>query len=338
MKTLKIKLGLLSLLAILAASVFLTSCEQQEILQVQDELIEANIEASETVETSSTAPKVVVEHVQIFEGNDLLDYYPVVIGTSPLVYKLSKQHPQAANFFQLIQDSNRDNAIKPLKIKADESTTFVSDVVEATAEEEIKWKSLMQEEVWEEENLSIDGEESIEHRYSTSFSDYNAIRDAFNTMNSYRCSPYGPNPEHCISFNYKRDGCHARAHRMRQLLESEYGKTCRKLFVYGNINAGGLSVPGCNYGWNYHVAPMVKAENTGTWYIIDPSLANEPITVDAWKSLMGGNSRVCRTDDKNNDVYKPNRVSGCRWHWYFMDSHYHYTYAELAEYERKSGC
>jgi len=43
MKILKIKLGLFSLLAILAVSVFLTSCEQEEINIAEDTLVTDNL-------------------------------------------------------------------------------------------------------------------------------------------------------------------------------------------------------------------------------------------------------------------------------------------------------
>lgn len=88
----------------------------------------------------------------------------------------------------------------------------------------------------------------------------------------------------CITFRYPVDGCYARAHKMRQILNNA-GYECEKQFVYGNLRA---STGTCCVSWVYHVAILVSFKNASGVVekrIIDPSLnSTGPITDTAWRT------------------------------------------------------
>lgn len=99
-----------------------------------------------------------------------------------------------------------------------------------------------------------------------------------------------------IPFRYPKDGCYARAEVMAKTL-LERGYTVDKEFA---INKGGLTVRTSHGGdapdwgeplrvdWWYHVAPVVYAadEDPPTPVVLDPSVADKPLTVAGWMATM----------------------------------------------------
>jgi hypothetical protein len=66
-----------------------------------------------------------------------------------------------------------------------------------------------------------------------------------------------------IPFQYVRDGCYARAHKMRQIITELYGYCCEKVFSFAIPYPNRLAVKankwsGCCVTWWYHVAPLVR--------------------------------------------------------------------------------
>lgn len=104
-----------------------------------------------------------------------------------------------------------------------------------------------------------------------------------------------------IPFAYAVDGCYARAHWMRKIL-NDNGYECEKLFAYGDNSTGGIHLlsvntpSGCCVEWFYHVAPVVKyinATNQVVDAVIDPSLFTQPVSILTWyNQLLTG---TCRT-------------------------------------------
>lgn len=87
-----------------------------------------------------------------------------------------------------------------------------------------------------------------------------------------------------IAWNYKTDGCYARAHLMARRFEEE-GHYVEKAWINGNLLVEGP--PPINWGW--HVAPSVYVagpDGTAQRMIIDPSLADGPITPEQWSAIM----------------------------------------------------
>jgi hypothetical protein len=89
-----------------------------------------------------------------------------------------------------------------------------------------------------------------------------------------------------IAFNYPIDGCYARAHLMARRFEEE-GHYVEKAWINGNLLVQG-NPP---VRWGYHVAPSIYvqgADGKPERRIIDPSMADRPLSVDEWTEMMTG--------------------------------------------------
>lgn len=86
-----------------------------------------------------------------------------------------------------------------------------------------------------------------------------------------------------IPWEYKTDGCYARAHLLARRFE-EQGIHVDKVWIRGD-----LSVPEEDIAWSFHVAPVVYVEDENgkvERMVIDPSLNNGPVSVDVWSASM----------------------------------------------------
>jgi len=102
------------------------------------------------------------------------------------------------------------------------------------------------------------------------------------------------------------DCCYSRAHSMCRMMESK-GIACEKYWYFSkdwpyssdlhprDRNGTPIMFPD-KYGvdrpvrWKYHVAPLVtvvKADGTMQDMVMDPSLADCPLTKDEWKKIQG---------------------------------------------------
>ena len=62
---------------------------------------------------------------------------------------------------------------------------------------------------------------------------YKVAKDIFDFCAAQSCHLPGPYAiSHCIPFQYVRDGCYARAHKMRQIITDQYGYCCEKVFSF----------------------------------------------------------------------------------------------------------
>ncbi|MGK9169294.1 DUF4157 domain-containing protein [Inquilinus limosus] len=117
-----------------------------------------------------------------------------------------------------------------------------------------------------------------------------------------------------IPFHHAPDGCYARAHRMEELL-TEMGYASEKVFALAgrspllaptdyarnrdNTEDAGNAVrtgpP--DQIWAWHVAPIIKVRDPVRGLIetvIDPSLADGPISLAQWEDRMGGSRTFTR--------------------------------------------
>lgn len=94
----------------------------------------------------------------------------------------------------------------------------------------------------------------------------------------------------CITFQYKQNGCQARAHLMRGYIEDSLHFASQKIFVFGSLRAANTGTCDGNcVGWGWHVAPLVNqadAAGTITQMVIDPSLFDKAVTVEEWKNAQ----------------------------------------------------
>jgi hypothetical protein len=144
----------------------------------------------------------------------------------------------------------------------------------------------------------------------------------------------------CIPFHYKKDGCYARAHKMKQIIENKFGYAIRKIFSYDAINPRQNSTytlavkdnDRCIFWW-YHVAPLVKVRNNTelSEFVIDPSIADKPLLIDEWISkqesdFCSATARVGSTETREAFIYFPNG---------FRDDNYYNTNKTLRKYRRR---
>jgi hypothetical protein len=114
-----------------------------------------------------------------------------------------------------------------------------------------------------------------------------------------------------IAWNYKKDGCYARAHLMARRFEAE-GIRVDKVWIKGD-----LSIPESGINWNFHVAPIVYVDDGkggSKKIVIDPSLFDKPVTVDEWdnkmtKNTAGGSKRTVFPFPENAAVYERSAIS-----------------------------
>ena len=92
-----------------------------------------------------------------------------------------------------------------------------------------------------------------------------------------------------IPFSFAADGCYARAHKMRAIL-NQYGHECEKLFAFADDGFLSTNAPsGCCVWWSWHVAPLVwykDSQGVTQQAIIDPSLFTGPVSVAVWKARL----------------------------------------------------
>ncbi|WP_262708735.1 MULTISPECIES: protein-glutamine glutaminase [unclassified Chryseobacterium] len=141
----------------------------------------------------------------------------------------------------------------------------------------------------------------------------------------------------CITFRFPVDGCYARAHKMRQILNNA-GYECEKQFVYGNLRA---STGTCCVSWVYHVAILVSFKNASGVVekrIIDPSLnSTGPITDTAWRAACTnstcGSTSVSSYANTAGNVYYRNPAGSL-----LYDNNLVNTNCTLTAFSALSGC
>lgn len=110
-----------------------------------------------------------------------------------------------------------------------------------------------------------------------------------------------------IPFDYLKDGCYSRAHKMALLLDDK-GIISGKVFVEGKIYYD-TSMQG-EVGWSYQVSPvvLVKKGEKIIPYVIEPSLFDKPVPVGDWMSVLTKKSKteITRKYYTNRFSYDPN--------------------------------
>ncbi len=145
------------------------------------------------------------------------------------------------------------------------------------------------------------------------------LKKVFSHISSYSCNNIRrPYDLPCIPFGYIEDGCFARAHAMRRII-NRMGFECHKLFVYGSQKLeeeGKLKAGNDCTRWTFHVAVKLKVKKNQSVedVIIDPSLfPDRPVTEKEWleachkKSCYTSEyewlSAISHTKETNGDVF-----------------------------------
>jgi hypothetical protein len=185
---------------------------------------------------------------------------------------------------------------------------------------------------------------------------YKAAKAIFDFCAAQSCDLPGPPAiDHCIPFQYVRDGCYARAHKMRQVIEDRYGYCCEKVFSFANQNYDVLAVKankwgGCCVTWWYHVAPLVRVRIRikfpfGTFelvlaMVIDPGMFDKPVLLSTWlmaqeDTSCSANAHVSMYSIQPGSAYWPTNYAGTM---FGTDPMYALTDATLVAYKSLTTC
>lgn len=181
---------------------------------------------------------------------------------------------------------------------------------------------------------------------------YNTAKNIFDFCAKQFChlpGPYDISP--CIPFQYVRDGCYARAHKMRWIITTKYRYCCEKVFSFANQNNDHLAVKadkwgGCCVTWWYHVAPLIRVKvKVGTLsavlaLVIDPGMFDKPVLLSTWLSAQKNttchsNANVSMYSIQPGSAYWPTNYAGTT---FGTDPAYANTDATLTTYSGLTTC
>ena len=185
---------------------------------------------------------------------------------------------------------------------------------------------------------------------------YATAKAIFDFCAAQSCSLPGPHAvTPCIPFQYVIDGCYARAHKMRKIIQDDYGYCCEKVFSFANQGNDELSVVaskwgGCCVTWWYHVAPLVRVRirlqlgSIGLSFVvalvIDPGMFDKPVLLSTWlgaqeNAACSANAHVSTYSIQPGSAYQPAnyQVTG-----FVTDPTYADTDATLIGYQNATTC
>ncbi len=184
---------------------------------------------------------------------------------------------------------------------------------------------------------------------------YKKAKQIFDFCAEQSCHLPGPyDISHCIPFQYVRDGCYARAHKMRWIITSRYRYCCEKVFSFANQGVDRLAVraskwSGCCVTWWYHVAPLirvrVKLKKLGNVsatlaMVIDPSMFDKPVLLSSWLAAQENtschqNANVSMYSIQPGSAYSPANYQGTS---FTTDPSYTATNITLVNYRHLVTC
>ena len=175
---------------------------------------------------------------------------------------------------------------------------------------------------------------------------YKKAKEIFDYCAQQSCHLPGPTTETpCIPFQYVRDGCYARAHKMRKIITEKYGYCCEKVFSFATDNDDELAVQankwgGCCVTWWYHVAPLIRVQIKILSFkftlalVIDPSMFDKPVLLSSWlmaqeNAACSANARVTSYSIQPGSAYTP---------MFTTDPAYTHTNQTLIDYQNLTTC
>lgn len=185
---------------------------------------------------------------------------------------------------------------------------------------------------------------------------YNVARTIFDFCAAQSCHlPGPPAVTPCIPFQYVRDGCYARAHKMRRIIEDTYGYCCEKVFSFANQGNDRLAVRadkwgGCCVTWWYHVAPLVRVRIRLRFgfldiqfvlaMVIDPGMFDKPVLLSTWLAAQENvpcwpTANVSMFSIQPGSAYTPANYQGTA---FSTDPTYSATDATLTNYANLTTC
>lgn len=181
---------------------------------------------------------------------------------------------------------------------------------------------------------------------------YSKAKEIFDFCAKQSCHlPVPKDVSPCIPFQYVRDGCYARAHKMRWIITTKYRFCCEKVFSFANKSNDRLAVKadkwgGCCVTWWYHVAPLIRVKvKLLKWeftlaMVIDPGMFDKPVLLSSWlaaqkNTLCSANANVSMYSIQPGSAYSPANYDGTA---FSTDPNYSSTDATLNNYKNLVTC
>lgn len=185
---------------------------------------------------------------------------------------------------------------------------------------------------------------------------YKVAKDIFDFCAAQSCHLPGPYAiSQCIPFQYVRDGCYARAHKMRQIITDQYGYCCEKVFSFAIPYPNRLALKankwgGCCVTWWYHVAPLVRVRikikllsfnlEFVLAMVIDPGMFDKPVLLSTWLAAQEdttcwANAKVTMYSIQPGSAYWPADGTGTT---FATDPSYTSTHYYLTLYKNLTTC
>lgn len=228
------------------------------------------------------------------------------------IYKLDKTNKAYSANMDMLKQSFKNNT--PVRFSINPARLSVSNITRATDEEIRAYNT---GNGFNSPNMKIKGaapvpidvtkiDTSVFNKadYQSRFSvlqlcrnvvpDYATLVNIFNYCASQGCNNPPPYTiTNCIPFQYVKDGCYARAHKMRQMISQKFGYCVEKVFSFAEGYPKKLAVKanlwgGCCVEWWYHVVPLLRMNvKAGNYtfqicYVIDPGMFTTPVTLSTW--------------------------------------------------------
>lgn len=273
---------------------------------------------------------------------------------SPLVFEFSASDPAAQTNFEALKYA-KENKV-PVNVRlAPQSEIRIDRVIPSTTEQRTAFsadaaKRETAEPVQDPELMPQGGNAvslvGVVPNTATLTTIFNKVRDQC-------CKLPGPYTYgQCVPFQFVADGCYARAHKARQIIESFYGYTSYKVFNYACNGSGTLSVKATLWGnnccvkWWYHVASYVYVQVGASQvaYLIDPSMFSGPVSIATWvaaqKNTTCGYAGAAQGQVYyTSSAYAPNSLNTTTCTLVpFGDNTYTSANATCAAYAPKQGC
>ena len=289
----------------------------------------------------------------------------IIFNEKEQVFTISKEEKFFAEFYR-----NFEAALKtkePLKIITDPGKGSFNIVAQLTADELKVFRNFRKEMLPGDKAIKIDVNKIDTAKFNIVgeylkwpalrlctkwVPDFATAKQIFDYCAAQCCCIFGPhqvNP--CIPFQYVIDGCYARAHKMRWIIEKHFGYCSQKVFSFANVDDHKLAVNaakwgGCCVTWWYHVTPVIQVRILrGKYfqtvaYVIDPGMFNQPVTLSTW--LQAQENIACYNKAKvdwysiqPSSAYTPSYPNGAP---FATDPNYVLTNATLINYAGLQTC
>lgn len=271
---------------------------------------------------------------------------------SPMVFEFSANAPNAAATFETLKNA-KENKL-PVNVRMAVMTGNRVDVAyPSTTEQRTSYSAAVSK---RETAVSVPSPEEISQGRVALVGvvpNVATLNTIFNKVRDQGCLAAGPYTYgQCVPYQFVADGCYARAHKMRQIIESFYGYTSYKVFNYACNGAGTLSVKATLWGnnccvkWWYHVASYVYVQSGSSQvaYLLDPAMFTGPVSIGTWvaaqKNVSCGYAGAAQGQVYyTSPAYAPSALNTATCTLTpFADNTYTAANATCASYAPKQGC